>query len=302
MTLNLRISSGPKPAPKGSTRASRSPSVADPQRSARPGEPGRGKRPGAAAPERIVSLVPSHTETLHALGLAARVVGRTRFCIHPEPWVGTVPAVGGTKDAKLERILALRPDLVVADKDENPKALVDGLQAAGVEVVWSEIDTVPDAAAFVERLAGLCGVPEAGEREAAAIRLALGEVAGAGGGTPVFCPIWHAPWMAFNATAYPSAMLEAVGLRNAFAGHAGPKYFEVAPAEVAASGAAWTLLPTEPFPFHRKPVETAALGRAGQPGRVRVIDGEALTWFGVRTAPGLRELARVARELAAASA
>ncbi|MEA3142850.1 MAG: hypothetical protein QOG31_174 [Thermoplasmata archaeon] len=250
-----------------------------------------------AVPQRIVSLVPSHTETLHALGLAARVVGRTRFCIHPEPWVGSVPAVGGTKDARLERILALRPDLVVADKDENPKALVEALQAQGVEVLWSAIDTVPDAAAFVERLADACGVPGAGAREAAAIRAALGEVAGAGGGVPVFCPIWHGPWMTFDRTAYPSAMLEAVGLRNAFAGHAGPKYFEVGPGEVAASGAAWTLLPTEPFPFHRKPVDTAMLGRAGQPERVRVIDGEALTWFGVRTAPGLRELAGVAREL-----
>jgi ABC-type hemin transport system substrate-binding protein len=253
-------------------------------------------------PRRIVSLVPSHTETLHALGLATRVVGRTRFCIHPEPWVSTVPAVGGTKDAKLERILALEPDLVVADKDENPKALVDALLAAGVEVVWSAIDTVPDAAAFVERLAARCGVREIGAQQAAAIHLALREVAGAGGGAVVFCPIWHAPWMTFDGTAYPSAMLEAVGLRNAFAGHAGPKYFEVGEAEVAASRAAWTLLPTEPFPYHRKAVATAGLGRAGQPDRVRVVDGEALTWFGVRTAPGLRELARVARELATASA
>lgn len=251
-----------------------------------------------ADPSRIVSLVPSHTETLHALGLASRVVGRTRFCIHPGPWVGTVPAVGGTKDAKLESILALRPDLVVADKDENPKALVAGLQAAGVEVLWSEIDTVPDAATFVERLAQRCGVPEAGAREAAAIHLAVRDVAGAGGGVAVFCPIWHAPWMTFGRTAYPSAVLEAVGLRNAFAAHAGPKYFEVGAGEVALSAAEWTLLPTEPFPFHRKPVDTSLLGRAGQADRVRVIDGEALTWFGVRTAPGLRELARVARELA----
>jgi hypothetical protein len=93
-------------------------------------------------------------------------------------------------------------------------------------------------------------------------------------------------------------MLEAVGLRNAFAAHAGPKYFPVTEAEVAAGDALWTLLPTEPFPFHKQQVSTAGLGRAGQPHRVRVIDGEALTWFGVRTAPGLLELARVARELA----
>ncbi|HEX2066946.1 MAG TPA: helical backbone metal receptor [Candidatus Thermoplasmatota archaeon] len=258
--------------------------------------------PAAGEPARIVSLVPSHTETLYALGLASRVVGRTRFCIHPAPWVEAVPAVGGTKDARLERILALRPDLVVADKDENPKALADALLENGVEVLWSEIDTVPDAAAFVERLADRCGVAAEGHRAAVAIRAALAEAAGAGGGARVFCPIWHGPWMTFDRTAYPSAMLEAVGLRNAFAGHAGPKYFQVEPAEVASSGAQWTLLPTEPFPFHRRRVDTAPLGPAGQPGRVRAIDGEALTWFGVRTAPGLRELARVARTLAVSGA
>ncbi|HUR61367.1 MAG TPA: helical backbone metal receptor [Candidatus Thermoplasmatota archaeon] len=251
-------------------------------------------------PARIVSLVPSHTESLHALGLAARVVGRTRFCIHPEPWVGTVPAVGGTKDARLDRILALRPDLVVADKDENPKALVEALQAAGVEVLWSEIDAVEDAARFLEALGRRCGADQAATVLARDLRAAMAEVAVAGGGgpgVPVFCPIWHAPWMTFDRTAYPSAMLAAVGLRNVFADHAGPKYFQVADGEVAAAGAQWSLLPSEPFPFHRHPVDTSGLGPAGHPERVRVIDGEALTWFGARTAAGLRELAGVARSL-----
>lgn len=251
------------------------------------------------ASQRIVSLVPSHTESLHALGLADKVVGRTRFCIHPEPWVSTLPSVGGTKDAKLDAILALNPDLVVADHDENPKALVEALMANGVHVIWSEVATVLDAARFLERLANECGVPEAGKLHSQAMQDALKQVAGAGGGQRVYCPIWHNPWMTFDGTAYPSAMLEAVGLRNAFSTHDGPRYFEVTPSEVAASGAAWTLLPTEPFPFHKRrdAVETASLGPCGAPERVKVIDGEALTWFGVRTAAGLRELADVARSL-----
>ena len=260
---------------------------------------GRLACPGVAFPQRIVSLVPSHTETLHALGLADRVVGRTRFCIHPEPWVSTIPSVGGTKDALLDAILTQTPDLVVADHDENPKALVEELQAAGVEVLWSEIATVADAASFIERLGRACGAEGAARTHAKAIRDAQREVAGAGGGKTVFCPIWHNPWMTFDGTAYPSAMLEAVGLRNAFARHDGPRYFEVAAAEVAASPAEWVLLPTEPFPFHKRRdfVETAAFGACGAPERVRIIDGEALTWFGVRTAPGLRELAAMARSL-----
>lgn len=257
-------------------------------------------------PLRIVSLVPSHTETLHALGLASSVVGRTRFCIHPKPWVDGVPAVGGTKDASLEKILALSPDLVVADKDENPKALVESLEAAGVEVLWSDIGGVEDAAAFIDRLGERCGADEAGARWAERIRTTLATTrrsAALWQPTPVFCPIWHNPWMTFDATAYPSAMLEAVGLRNAFASHAGPRYFEVTVREVSQSGAEWTLLPTEPYPFHKRrdAVETWELGRCGRGERVRVIDGEALTWFGVRTEEGLRVLRDVAGSLRAAT-
>lgn len=246
---------------------------------------------------RIVSLVPSHTESLHDLGLADAVVGRTRFCIAPKPWVDGIPIVGGTKDATAEKILALEPDVVVADKDENPKALVEALQDAGVQVIWSEIDTVADAADFLERLGTACGVPDAGQREAARIRAALAGPPGKP--IPVFCPIWHAPWMTFDKTAYPHAVLEAAGFRNVFADHAGPKYFEVAEGEVAATDAAFTLLPTEPFPFHKQRVDTTSLGPAGAPGRVHVIDGEALTWFGTRTAPGIEELRGVAERLRA---
>ena len=249
-------------------------------------------------PVRIVSLVPSHTQSLHDLGLKDRVVGRTRFCIHPEPWVGWVPTVGGTKDAKLEKILALEPDLVVADKDENPKPLVDALEAAGIEVLWSEIDSVPDAAEFLERLGRRCGAPTAGHVAAERIRLALDEVGGES--IAAWCPIWYDPWMTFDATAYPSAMLAAVGIRNVFADHDGPKYFEVNPQQVAASGAAWTLLPTEPYPFHKRrdAIDLTGLGSPG--ARSRIIDGEALTWFGTHTATGLRLLHESAEQLRAA--
>lgn len=249
---------------------------------------------------RVVSLVPSHTESLHDMGFARHVVGRTRFCVAPQPWVQTVPHVGGTKDADLGRILALEPDLVVLDKDENPLALVQALQEAGVEVFWSEIDRVEDAADFLVELADRMGDRAAGEAVARQIRAATAALPHRD--VPVWCPIWYDPWMTFDRTAYPHAMLAAVGLRNVFGGHEGPKYFEVAASDVAAGGADWTLLPTEPFPFHKRRdrIDLAPLGRCGRPDRVRIIDGEALTWFGTRTLHGLRELDAVAGELAQA--
>jgi ABC-type hemin transport system substrate-binding protein len=251
---------------------------------------------------RIVSLVPSHTETLHDLGLADRVVGRTRFCIHPKPWVDGLAIIGGTKDARPDKILALRPDLVVADKDENPLALVQTLQKAGVDVIWSDIATVEDAADFVLRLGARCGVEPAGRRESDAIRAAL-EAARANRPSkpiPVFCPIWHDPWMTFDASAFPNAMIDAVGFQNVFAKHEGPRYFEVTAKEVFSSQAEHALLPTEPFPFHKrlKAIDTVPLGRCGSAGRVHVVDGEALTWFGSRTARGIPILAELAHDLA----
>jgi ABC-type Fe3+-hydroxamate transport system substrate-binding protein len=241
---------------------------------------------------RIVSLVPSHTESLFELGVGDLVVGRTRYCIFPEE-VTALPHVGGTKDASAAKILALKPDLVLADKDENPLALVQELEKS-VEVMWSHIETIPDVAAWLERLVDRLDDKRARER----LPGFLPEEPAVADAIPIFCPIWH-PWMTFNGTAYPSAMLAAAGLRNVFASQTGDKYFEVTSEQAVAAGAKWALLPTEPYPFHKKPVSTAQFTGS------TIIDGEALTWFGTRTKRGievLKETAALVRsELSAAS-
>lgn len=220
------------------------------------------------------------------------MVGRTRFCIFPEE-VTQLPHVGGTKDASAEKILALKPDLVLADKDENPLALVQELEKS-VEVMWSHIESIPDVAAWLERLVARLDDPRAREL----LPDFLPTVPETSNEIPIFCPIWH-PWMTFNGTAYPSAMLAAAGFRNVFAGSEGDKYFEVTSEAAIAAGAKWALLPTEPYPFHKKPVSTAQFAGAS------IIDGEALTWFGTRTKRGievLKETANAVRlELAATS-
>ena len=70
-------------------------------------------------PRRIVSLVPSQTELLYDLGLGERVVGITKFCIHPEEWFRSKTRVGGTKNVKLDKVKALQPDLIIGNKEEN---------------------------------------------------------------------------------------------------------------------------------------------------------------------------------------
>ncbi|MGB1697162.1 MAG: helical backbone metal receptor [Thermoplasmatota archaeon] len=238
---------------------------------------------------RIVSLVPSHTESLFELGVGDLVVGRTRFCIFPEE-VLDLPHVGGTKDASLEKILALSPNLVLADKDENPKALVDQLTEAGVEVLWSHVETISDVAAWLQTLVDRVDDPRA--RDALPQFLPVPPTDAPS--IPVFCPIWY-PWMTFNGTAYPSAMLAAAGFRNVFADREGDKYFETTASEAVSLGAQWALLPTEPFPFHKKSVPTQEFAHS------MIIDGEALTWFGTRTKRGVEVLKKAAEDALAAA-
>lgn len=237
---------------------------------------------------RVVSLVPSHTQSVADLGGANLLVGRTRFCIHPSDVVRSVPAVGGTKDAKMERILATRPDLVLMDEDENPRALYDALVEADIDVLVSRIATMDDAAQFVESLGRRMEL-ETGTSWAKRIRDAARP-------SPyratVFCPIWARPWMTFHRQSYCHDVLLRAGLMNAFGEHPGSKYFEVTPDDVVQSGAEWTLLPSEPFPFHTTRVSTEKLGACGKQERVRLVDGEALTWFGTRSAAAVLTLRR----------
>ncbi|HEX5011267.1 MAG TPA: helical backbone metal receptor, partial [Planctomycetota bacterium] len=123
----------------------------------------------STAPQRVVSLVPSTTETLVALGAGPRVVGRTRYCVHPRPWVDGVPTVGGTKDPDLGAITALRPDLIVVNEEENRPEQFPALAAiaplfeafprdvdgalADIARLAEVLDVAPAGAALLERLA-----------------------------------------------------------------------------------------------------------------------------------------------------
>ena len=106
-------------------------------------------------PRRIVSLVPSVTESLFALGLGERVVGVTDWCVHPARDVAAIPKVGGTKSTDVEAVVALAPDLVIANREENTRRSVERLRAAGLEVWVTYPRSVREGAALLRELAGL---------------------------------------------------------------------------------------------------------------------------------------------------
>src|SRR5690606_20949380 len=156
---------------------------------------------------RVVSLVPSVTETLSAWGRPP--IACTRFCERPD-----LPHVGGTKNPDVPRIVALEPDLVVMCEEENRREDADALARAGVPTAALAIDGVADVGPALRMLAGLVGAPADG--------LPAVDPAPPDDGAPLraFVPIWKRPWMTLSGRTYGSSLLAAAGVTNVFADHA----------------------------------------------------------------------------------
>lgn len=220
---------------------------------------------------RVVSLVPSVTETLLAWGVVP--VACTRFCERPE-----LAHVGGTKDPDIAAVVALDPDLVVMCDEENRREDVEALEAAGVAVHSCSPRSVSDVGPVLARLAEAVdvGSPVSSNRPKV-------EPSGA----RVFVPIWRRPWMSMAADTYGSSMLEALGLINVFA-DVPDRYPEVTLHEAAARRPDLVLAPSEPYPFRSRHEEELSVVAP-----VAFVDGQDLFWWGVRTPAALERLSRV---------
>jgi ABC-type Fe3+-hydroxamate transport system substrate-binding protein len=223
---------------------------------------------GHRALPRVVSLVPSVTETLLAWGIVP--VACTRFCEQP-----TILAVGGTKNPEVDDIVALAPDLVVVNDEENRVEDAAALEAAGLAVHSCSPRSVDEVAPALEALADRLGViatVEPADEPLAPL------------GLQAFVPIWRRPWMTLASSTYGSSLLASIGVRNAFGG-ADDRYPTVELADVAERGADVVLAPTEPYAF--KPFHLDVL-RPIAP--VVEVDGQDLFWWGVRTPDARRRL------------
>lgn len=249
---------------------------------------------------RIVSLVPSLTELLCALGLREQLVGRTGFCIHPRESLRDVPKVGGTKDADVERVRALAPTHVVVNVDENDKATVDRIADFVPNVVVTHPVTVDDNLALIERFGETFGCSEAaralGERHRAAARALRERRADP---VPVLYLIWKKPWMSVGRDTFIANMLAEAGMRSVItAGE--PRYPVLDEGQIRASGARAVLLSSEPYRFtarHRdalqRELDDAWRASPGPGSRAPVcatIDGEMTSWYGSRAIDGMRYL------------
>ncbi|MEV7320962.1 helical backbone metal receptor [Streptomyces sp. NPDC093970] len=227
---------------------------------------------------RVVSLVPSLTEAV-ARTLPGVLVGATDWCTHPADL--DVTRVGGTKNPGLDRILALAPDLVVANEEENRAPDLDALRAAGVEVLVTEVREVPQAFRELARLLAACG---AGTRPRW-----LDEAEEAWSGpvpeprTAAVVPIWRRPWMVLGRDTFAGDVLRRLGVGNLYAAH--PERYPRVPAEeLNEARPGLVVLPDEPYAF------TADDGPEAFPGLpCALVSGRHLTWYG----PSLAEAPRM---------
>ncbi len=279
----------------------------------------RMEKPVDYVPQRVVSLVPSVTETLFDLNIGERVVGVTDYCKYPADKVAALPKIGGTKNPDIEKIVALRPDLVIMNREENRAEDAAALKAAGIATWVTQPNTVREA---IELLWTIMDVFESPSMVA---RVRLIEIAyewtlgAALEVTPrkVFVPIWRDPWMTINADTYVHDLLRVCGAANVFAererrfplaadlGLEAPipandprvvdrdvRYPRITLDEIVAAQPEVVLLSDEPYLFTEADAEEISRLDipAARTGEIHLVDGSVLTWHGTRLAYALRDL------------
>jgi len=248
-----------------------------------------------APPRRIVSLIPSVTETLFALGLGEAIVGVTHFCVEPREGVASKTRVGGEKDPKLPLIRALAPDLVVANVEENVKEHVEQLRDWGIPVFVTYPRTVREGILMIRELGGVTGAEDRAEAVVSELEPLFRQAVNLSRSRrPVrlFCAIWRNPYMTVNRDTYMHDMLALCGGENIFA-DLPERYPQVTVEMVAAAAPEVILLPDEPYRFrkvHAKEFEPYAEIPAVRNGRIHLVDGKLLSWYGPRIALALQTL------------
>ncbi|WP_294273739.1 helical backbone metal receptor [uncultured Chryseobacterium sp.] len=225
----------------------------------------------------VISLVPSITEALFDLGLTENeITGRTKFCIHPEGQVNNIPVIGGTKNLNLEKIRSLKPDLIIANKEENTKDQVEALMEE-FKVVVTHVETVEDNYYLLKTLGNLFDQQE----KAQLFNLKIYEVLeNAQINSPLKAAylIWKNPYMTIGSDTFIHHILQEIGFENSFKDRT--RYPEITVEDLV--GTDIIMLSSEPFPFREKHVEELKATYPGKP--IMIVDGEAFSWYGTHLA------------------
>lgn len=242
--------------------------------------------------QRIVSLVPSLTELLAKWGLGKQIVGCTTYCVEPV-WIHAhATVVGGTKDVDIPRLLELRPDLVLMEKQENRLETFAALEEAGISTCVLDIKGLADCVEAYRTLGRALGCPERAEQDALALDGAIW-ASSHGKLEPLMslCLIWKDPWMIAGPDTYLADLLGHAGFQ--VLGEAG--YNRITVEEILALNPQWVVAATDPFPFKNSDFQELA---AELPfAKWHILEGRALTWFLSRSLQGLNLAQSLRRRL-----
>ncbi len=230
----------------------------------------------ANSPARIVSLVPSQTELLYDLGLDDRVVGITKFCVHPPFWLNSKAIVGGTKNFQIEAIGRLQPDLIIGNKEENDQDRITKLQKH-FPVWMSDIENLREARSMINSISMLTDCQGKGIEILKKIEMAFSEMKPLPPMNALYL-MWRNPWMGAGRGTFIHEMMTRSGLVNALFNQ--QRYPKLSQETMKALNPALVLLSSEPFPFLEKHIDEV---RAILPhAKIMLVDGEMFSWYGSR--------------------
>jgi iron complex transport system substrate-binding protein len=236
-------------------------------------------------PQRIVSLVPSITENLIQFGTIP--AARTSFCIEPKEIVKAIPVVGGTKTPRITKIIDMKPDLVIANQEENIREHIEQIQAAGIPVWVTYPATVQDLPQFMKELSEVCDDEEVASNWIYQTQKYLDQKRNWTWKPKIVTLIWKDPWMAVGKETYTSSLIEFCGGINPISG----RYPALTMDELKAYEPDILLLPTEPYEFESKDFE---LWKKVIP-QVISFSGEDLLWSGTRWIEAAERLTEICK-------
>lgn len=227
---------------------------------------------------KVVSLVPSITEALFDLGLTENeVIGRTKFCIHPEGKIKGVPIIGGTKNINIDKIKALKPDLILANKEENVKEQVEALME-DCKVLVTNVETIEDNYYLLKTLGNIFNKEERAQHFNLKIYDVLEQAKLESPTIKAAYLIWKNPYMTIGSDTFIHKILTEIGFENIFKDKT--RYPEIQMEDLADADV--IMLSSEPFPFKEKHIEEM---KAFYPDKkIMIVDGEAFSWYGTHIA------------------